>query len=90
MNVRWPLSVWKNEVGVSSITRRESVLGGNFGDANQTNLGALRRFVASLERWPDSAVVTKHSGAVIGVEFFSRADPLASNEKPQSAEEATQ
>ena len=88
MMIRWPLAKWTKGVGLTSATRREAVLSGRISDANSTSLGELRRFVASVERWPDSACVTKHSGAVIGVEFFERADPLMP-EPVGSRQEAT-
>jgi hypothetical protein len=80
----WPLHRWIDSVGIASTTRRESVLGGRFGRPDETDLGSLRKFVASLEMWPDSAAVTKHSGAMIGVEFFEPADPMVLETKTGS------
>lgn len=74
--MRWPLPRWLDDSSVDATTRRVSQLGGRTADPDETDLGALRRFVASLERWPDAAKVTKINGAVLEVQFFEKADPL--------------
>lgn len=74
---RWSLPAWRGGIGVSAETRRYAALSGSRG-ANETTLGKLREFVASLERWPDRALVTSENGSVVQIEFFAAADPLTS------------
>jgi len=74
--IRWPLHGWIKGIGTTSSTRRETVLSGGTGGPNWTDLGTLRRFMSTVEKWPDSASVTKHDGAVIGIEFYENADPM--------------
>jgi hypothetical protein len=77
---RWSLPSWQKGVGVSSETRRYAALSGGISWPNNTTLGDLRKFVASLDRWPDKATVTSENGSVIQVEFFEAADPMTTGE----------
>lgn len=62
--------------GISAETRRAAMLGGFLGDPTGTNLGKLRRFVASLDQWPDNARVSPTSGAVLKVTYTEAAPTL--------------
>ena len=72
----WPLGRWNKNIGVSSSTRRTASLGGTLTTSGETTLGELRRFMKTIEQWPDRAVVGQAAGAVLEVVYFSDADPL--------------
>lgn len=60
-------------------TSRQADLYGFF-DARTTSLGTLRKFVAALEKWPDSAKVKSDSGLVIRVTTWAPAEPFATED----------
>ena len=67
---------WFDNVGRSSVTTRRVMLGGKWLSSDRTELGDLRKFVASLEKWPDSADVRPTSGAILEVSFDEYPDSL--------------
>jgi len=69
-------TIWNNRIGVSSSTRRTAILGGGMLHPTVTNLGELRKFVASLERWPDAVDIRPTAGAVLSAEYIVSADSL--------------
>lgn len=78
--VWWPLHKWDTKkVGVTSSTYRSAMLGVKYADG-ETSLKELRAFVASLEKWPDNAVVKHEMGAVIEVSYFEQADSMIKGE----------
>lgn len=80
----WPLHKWTNRVGVSSVARREVILGGSMIDPNETSLEALREFVARLDRWPGHARGSKHNRSVLHVTYFEKVDDLIVPVPPNS------
>ena len=84
MKFQWPLARWGRRWGVMSATQRRAVLSstrnGHAG-AEAVALGDLRRFVDSLEEWPDTAIVETLHGAFIEASYTVGAPSLVKGDE---------
>jgi len=72
--MRWD-NFFAGKRGVQSQTHRRVVLASRY-HSNRTDLRQLRKFVKSLEGWPDNATVQIPSGAMLAVSFVEDAPDL--------------